>query len=901
MQRARHVAQLITLWLCILSFIPSPADASGLLTHSWVADRLIEDISDDCLVSLGTVSAKVPQDVCDSIRTNPEAFRAGMLGPDVYPDLVTGQVTTHPGIAGDWQTADWLRRLYTNATSGDRLAFAAGYVTHASVDTFAHSYVNMYSGDIFNLKGERRVELRHFTLEKYIDYRLPSGTNSEAISPPIDFLVEELLYSDNAERLAGKSGSAPHIVGMNVVRRSVNEADNSLRKLDNVAGKVLAEVIAAYLGLTRDIVTNQLQLKIAIEALGIEETRLEVERKALERLHDELQKSVDSIEDVESDIRKAGQDILDADKRISEGRSALQNANTTIATLELQVLGLKRQLDNLHETIPENICNSVCKMVKKCVLGVCVKTKVCAINACYFHDVIKQVSNPIWRQVNKSINDTAGQIITAKSKLHEAEINLAADAAKKAQALHEKVAAQEAKLRYDALRTSLQASYDLQKTKYDIQLSLTSRLKNEAVTLREKLDELGKSVIKVADVKKAIEGFITDLKLVSFYTNNWRNGIDKAGVEYIKTSTKVAKLTASGKPGAFTEIRRWVGCYGSAFTPVPYQAAEFGCNVESEYARVRKKLDDLVLKVLPAPFDKLYTEYINVKADVDIKIKNATDKAGREVIKLAAPDGTTARLIDLLSEPQRATKDRLNSEFKSTSDSGATQLLSFPRVSDMIDIDLHLENDKLDPLAFRSLRHSLTLAKLSLLDFEEVRKIVWTLGANVKELPLPSHNGRYSLMIESVRSIDGNHQWQPFGLPYPRVAGVQPEPTEASKRQFGYGAQGDGPKGMPLFRTESLRQNVFNVLFPGGVAGEIRNRDELKSPVYPFQECDRNPFPVAFSPDGSDLSKDIRCQLAISREGPTPSAGWKRFWRSIGRVFGLKPPPFGPATAVLPK
>ena len=35
-------------------------------------------------------------------------------------------------------------------TPSPELAFAYGYMLHAAMDTWAHSYVNAYSGDIFS-------------------------------------------------------------------------------------------------------------------------------------------------------------------------------------------------------------------------------------------------------------------------------------------------------------------------------------------------------------------------------------------------------------------------------------------------------------------------------------------------------------------------------------------------------------------------------------------------------------------------------------------------------------------------------------------------------------------------------------------------------------------------------
>jgi len=81
-------------------------------------------------------------------------------GGDIYPDLVIGQTTTHPGVDGAWQTDDWLRHMVRNAMNPREVTIASGYPAHASSDVFAHSYLNNYAGDVFELGDERAVEIR---------------------------------------------------------------------------------------------------------------------------------------------------------------------------------------------------------------------------------------------------------------------------------------------------------------------------------------------------------------------------------------------------------------------------------------------------------------------------------------------------------------------------------------------------------------------------------------------------------------------------------------------------------------------------------------------------------------------------------------------------------------------
>lgn len=120
--------------------------AFGLKTHLWIGHQLLSEIHTLCRVDIVGVPIGVDPQVCQSLQSHPDAFLSGVLGPDAYPDVITGQVTAHPGIKGDWQTSDWLLHIYSKANSVPDLAFAAGYLVHAASDAFTHTYVNFLCG-----------------------------------------------------------------------------------------------------------------------------------------------------------------------------------------------------------------------------------------------------------------------------------------------------------------------------------------------------------------------------------------------------------------------------------------------------------------------------------------------------------------------------------------------------------------------------------------------------------------------------------------------------------------------------------------------------------------------------------------------------------------------------------
>ena len=99
------------------------------------------------------------------------------MGPDAYPDILVGQTIVHPGFVSGWKTDDWLKHVLQDAQSApndSRLALAYGYLSHAAVDIWAHTYINEYAGDVFLLPdGETTVERRHVLLESLISKATP--------------------------------------------------------------------------------------------------------------------------------------------------------------------------------------------------------------------------------------------------------------------------------------------------------------------------------------------------------------------------------------------------------------------------------------------------------------------------------------------------------------------------------------------------------------------------------------------------------------------------------------------------------------------------------------------------------------------------------------------------------
>jgi hypothetical protein len=856
----------------------STSFAFGLKTHIWIGQSILAEIQSTCRVEIETVPVKLNVQVCESIRANPNAFLSGVLGPDAYPDLITGQVTTHPGIEGDWATNDWLKHLYANARPGPELAFAAGYVVHAASDIFAHTYVNGYSGDIFILTDERAVERRHFVLEKYIDSKLPDyNFDPETLAPPAEFLRDKLIHNADAARLASKSGFAYHITLMHEIHRDVGDVNRDLQRTERDAGALIGQIVATIIDLDAQILTMQPPIKAAREVLSAQEAVLQAEQKLYDDANNAFQRAATDLQNNE-DLKAA----LGAQARLArEAADAAQkagiDASNEVARFESQLIDLRRALSNTPATVSSQVCNKVNEEICS-RLGV--------EWACKIVCKTVNVANDAYTRLTSSIADVEKQIVLAQTRIQNAAITAAAEMQREQAALQSKAQAEALTAGLQAAKAVAQAAYDLERARYEPILQATEQARSTLDKLLNELKALQDKLVDSKSIKQAIEDLIASSKVLSFYTDNWVRGMDKAGAQFILASNKVAQGMLEGHPHILTNYSEWWKCYGHSYTPVPPQVGEATCAAENFLEKTQEELDKLVERVIPPPFDEVFREYKRIKTKVKTEIKNGVNQLALELIKLTAPDGTTKDFIDLLAKPENASREKLNGVFAVVEDSGGKQLLTFTNIASQIDDDLHLQAGALDPRRFAALKNAQVLSRISLMDRSAIQGLVWVLGGPAKDIHSPTDNAPASVLFDTVRSIDGNHQWQPYGLPYQRSAGGS-VPTDAMHRHYGFGPNMEHP-GLELFIDPHLREIVFKRVFEGKVSGALAKHPAMQPGSYAFAECNANPFPLAFKPTGEPATADNGCDNSPDTGPERRPQGWE-FLRRILNWLRLNP------------
>jgi hypothetical protein len=195
------------LLLCLL-LTALPASAFKIETHVFLGQELINDLR-SCTAQRGHPCVnlrkqdgslqplRVKPAVAAAILNHEKTFLTGTFGPDAFADVAAGQTVIHPGLvnsqthqASGWGAGNWVGHLIAKAQTPEEVAFAYGFAGHAAADTFAHSYVNAYAGDVFNLLDETDVEERHLMIETYVAKHTPAlaGADGQGLGRTLDYL-----------------------------------------------------------------------------------------------------------------------------------------------------------------------------------------------------------------------------------------------------------------------------------------------------------------------------------------------------------------------------------------------------------------------------------------------------------------------------------------------------------------------------------------------------------------------------------------------------------------------------------------------------------------------------------------------------------------------------------------
>lgn len=850
------------LFICI--FITLKSFSFDLKTHLWIAQQILNDIHHDGKIKVAGNEYPLNENVVTALRNYPEYFRLGTLGPDVFPDPVIGQLTTHPGHPDGWKTDDWLQYVLKKSTAPEEIAFAFGFSCHAAMDIFAHTYVNMYSGDIFAISdGEVAVEARHFALEKYIGLHLPPLVDqngkvitdySKLIKAPYKFLSENFILTDELNSQYWKPGvNAVHLSAMNNIYKAV-------KKTDQLTGDILSKIREIYLDqlaiqakLATELVSQagivkqtEVQLKIAKEGLDIADEGLKVVIRALELENAAIDFSIQQVGNYRILIEEKQRLLSSANDLYTSLQNKINDAEAKVRNATIELLSIDQRIcSEVKKKICENApwpINEVCDIVTDIV---------CKTNPLY------TAAQRELKKLNDLLTGLKEEYASLEAKVRQAPVDI--------QALTEKIALETAsraaheanRVRYQANKEILEQSLVVAQESYEAAKKLFDEAKALHDNLKDQLDYIVDVVIK------KLEYLAEKYDPIHLMLNNWIGDMENASEAFIKAGEDFAKSNLTGAGNGLSVYRDWFICWKPVFGGVPQEVPQGVCAAKNYYNDLRSQLDAIILDI-PVLGDIAKMKK-RLEAEVQAKLKPALNTAITQISNRVLGEPFT-EFFNLVSQREQVTRSKLVSLF--AKDETQKKLVRFTNVATLVDKEMGVRNAAFDIEKFNVIKNALTLSKLVLLPPAQLNALNNNNGGSNGEItsqlytPVTDET-KFNLLLGAVSSIDGSCQWMNISWPYPRQEGLDGD--WMNKRRYSYSSCADPNKGFKFWTNMRSRYRVFPVIFKGPLAPELTEYVKFNPSNKLFRACAKNPFPNTSDKNCFPLTADRGCESFFER------------------------------------
>ncbi|RWO88583.1 zinc dependent phospholipase C family protein [Mesorhizobium sp.] len=798
MARTITSAKLFLLICVALTYGIEHAMAWKVDAHVWVAAEVYKDAVDG-RITVGAGDKKftvdLPRRYTAAIRAHPRLYLLGSLGPDAFPDVLGGQIVIHPSFPGGWGTSDWLRRLLSkpNLTS-EELAFSLGYLSHAAADTFAHTFVNRYAGDLFQAFEHPTAATRHIYIEGLVSKYLPP-ISVPRLGPPRDaasllrggrrivfpeaLIRDQILLNGEAAKQFERGG-ALHLSAAYGLYRDLGNLTEQDGPLDQLQSKIKDFVAELYLGIPiDDRITQQLN---------------KLENEITDKLNDAAADLKPILDDLNTDLAEIeGM----PDKLAEESLKVAVDVAVEFAKLQRELDRWRSRANQLQNQIDDLTARGLDTVEKK---------------VCSEWGVV--LFGPAACLATKNIRVASVEITEFRNRLSAA-----------ATMISKSLAEVEAK-------------------REDLKDAISSGM--AVLRERHELNRLARgAVIAMATDRPFGDG-------IRNHFLRWRDSIPIALVEFTRANAATIVNTVDPaivdsfdpeRPGLMDPLRDWLVCYGPVFLSVPATIGKQVCGGIEGVGTLKDKISEFEKKVgevLPPLGDALrlkkeiLTEIEKIKAKV-------LDEAMLQSLKAFdnVANAKTASFYEALATD--ITPSKVN-QAMSTDDSGQ-RLPIIPDAAQRIIEELALNpNGRIDPDNFPAIYNSIVLTKLALLDANGLQRLARLAGVPDSSIYRNGLYGDGSLQAQNVlfgflRSIDGNHQWQELAPPHPRDTEKGFDNSDFEQRRddpenFGYGYRDAGctrERGMRFWVDRVAREVVFKRIFRGRITSGIDEPQALGS------------------------------------------------------------------------
>lgn len=725
-------------------FVPPKANAFKVDTHVWIAQEIIDDIQDGML-SINGHDVPVNSLTRRIILENQDVFRAGSIGPDAAPDVLIGQMLIHPGKEGGGviNTNEWIRHFENISGNNEERAFAKGMWVHAAADVMSHTYVNMYSGDVFELgahlarsQPDLEPDRRHFLLESYIakytpnlpnnmtyygSVRLPRkvdlpnltcgflrngeydevcqirkigieadrrnlGTNKD------NYILRNFFYDPDQIRLnvsQGKSASSGYPQAFSYYNASGAHAKaiyNLRYKIEQLIQSDKLREMDEYVARTLvynwtglDIQDADLLVDLAQDVQGLSYKSTREVNRIRQQLEDILEKT----------NLKSNEITQSAAREVDRNLQKVHSLHIGILDLETKILSKQSEIRNKACKLftPKFICNLIKKVEKELI------------------------------NLRSSVAGKISEFALDKNNLSHSIRNL-----------HELV----------------QDVNTVRRSQNDVTWDLALVLQMDANPIRALLI-------------------------------NWATGIDKAMLDYQNVGLEMMKSSMNPSQNALDPLKKW------ALTDCSLvKIAGLGDKLGSSTCRLFRSVKDLEDEL--GFLADVVTSVSPVSYVIEREIQKIVDKEIQE-LKTEFVRYLTVENFDEI-EPELAafvnllhSKDindsHLNYEFNQSSSSNNNGYLSIPDAAQRIKKEMGLtssgcngKSQCFNKNTYPVVKNAVTLAKMALLNQSELEVLANKIG--ISKYAFISSANQKNLLDSSVFSIDGSHQWHDGKPSYPR-------------------------------------------------------------------------------------------------------------------------------------
>lgn len=685
-----------------------------------------------------------------------------------------------------------------------QVAYEKGFLGHLSGDTFAHSYVNYYAGDVFSItNGEIETEKRHSAVEAYIDKKLPplaAGELYNLIDSPSEFIANAFIFNPAIVAHFGSfkavdgsihNGLAPHLFAMHKYRMAIRNAAASCTwtAIDRFAMQIAVNAWTGY-------VPNEQQIKIVNQVQDQVHGLTSDFKQGIGKAHNTLNNAITS-------VHRAHFKVL------NQHMNAVESGFDKVNKLEQAILDAEYKLTN---EIVGKTCDYEKKITKTICLahypwGSCAKTL----------DEISFVSGPacVTDATYKAAVKVRDAAIAARNQqigglLHSIEEDL------------------------QALEEAIVALHDL-----------SNAMSNTIVAIADFSSD-------ISPFRKALRKWDTDVKaaIVAWVDANAqiiRNSIENSKQPPTSEDKNCFKVF-SGIGNCFSSgddnpIANWAQRYAPAFSGVPSEFSALSQASHNALSSLEKLASGHARNDLLNTTDPLtrmmvleLEKYISKELSSIDLVEKLLDFTNNEELMDVYNDLKTVFAV-------RMDNGMINELF--SQDIANLGLIKYSKITDVMDRDMGLtpgSTSYLNPNNFPVLKNAITLSKLSLLSPDELNRVAAALGISsptqkygstlysgirniyvstpggTQTISIPAHPSYQNILYYAIRNIDGYEAWKPQASELPRLNNMfnlsfAMENNDAEYPPLTYGYAYSSSDKSQGFRFWQEGESYFNKLF----------------------------------------------------------------------------------------